>query len=296
MEGKLQRLWREPLLHFLLIGAGLFLLFDLQQEQANEAPNQIVVSSGQIEQLRGQFKRTWLRPPTATELDALIDAYIREEVYYREALALGLDRDDPQVRQRMRMKMQFLLEDLTAAETPSDELLGVYMQEHPEKFYREPQVSFQQVYLNPGKRQDLVADAQALLAHLKSGVATASLGDHTLLQDRFTLSSQSDIARSFGEDFAKQVVAMAPGEWSEPLVSQLGVHLVRVDERRAGRLPELTEVRAQVEREYLAQHRKERQERAYQELRAAYEVVIEAEPINNASDIAMLARPAEEAK
>jgi hypothetical protein len=105
----IRTLWREPLIHFLVIGTGLFLLFELTQPPRGDMPERIVVSNSQVEQLDAQFSRTWLRPPTTAEFTGLIDNFVRDEVYYREALALGLDRDDPFIRRRMRQKLEFLL-------------------------------------------------------------------------------------------------------------------------------------------------------------------------------------------
>ena len=98
----------------------LFTVFELRQEEDSAAPNRILVDAGQIEQLAARFERTRLRLPTEIELTALIEGHVREEVYYRQALAMGLDQDDAVLRQRMRMKLEFLLEDLAAETTPSD--------------------------------------------------------------------------------------------------------------------------------------------------------------------------------
>jgi len=271
----LKRLLREPLLHFLLIGAGLFLLFEVSQEQIPDAPDRIVVSPGQLEQLQAQFKRTWMREPRQQELDELIKGYVRNEVYYREALALGLDRNDPQVKQRMRLKLEFLLEDLTAEGAPSDELLNEFMQQNEERFFIQPQVSFQQLYLNPDKRADFDADAKRILKQLQQGAVVATLGDATMLPHELTQASQNEIRRSFGETFAADVVKLPVGDWSGPIYSQLGVHLVRVSKHTAGYLPELAQVRDQVERDYLAQRRQQLKDKAYEKLREGYEVVIQ---------------------
>ncbi len=126
---QIQKIWREPLVHFLLIGALLFILFDLTREESGDPANRILVSENQVEQLAAQFKRTWLRPPTEKELAGLIESHVRDEVYYREAVAMGLDRNDPQVRQRMRLKLEFLLEDLTAEEQPDDGVLEAYLRQ-----------------------------------------------------------------------------------------------------------------------------------------------------------------------
>ena len=270
----MHKLWREPLVHFLLIGVALFVAFGLTQEQDGNAQNHIVVDASQVEQLVAQFKRTWMRAPTEDELALLIESHVRDEVYYREAVAMGLDQNDPQVRRRMRLKLEFLLEDLTAEEA-DDEVLTEFLQQHPDKFQVAPRVSFLQLYLNPDKHQDLASDAQAMLARLEQGVAPDSVGDATMVPFEYTLVTQTEIARSFGEALARQVLTLEPGDWTGPLYSGLGGHLVKVTERIEGYLPELTEIRAQVERDYQAQRRQELKDMAYQKLRAGYEVVIQ---------------------
>lgn len=271
----MKKLWREPLVHFLVIGFGLFLAFDLTQDKRPDAPNRILVDPSQVEQLTAQFKRTWMRPPTETEVARLVESYVRDEVYYREALAMGLDQDDPQVRRRMRLKLEFLLEDLTAAEPPGDEVLGAYLQQHPDRFRIEPTLTVRQVYLNPDRRPDLEVDAERILADLRAGVAPDAFGDRSMLPDEQTAVSATELARTFGKTFAQEVVALEPGAWSGPLYSGFGAHLVLVTDRRAGRLPALAEVRAQVEREYLAQRRQHLKDLAYRKLREGYEVIIE---------------------
>lgn len=293
---KIKRLWREPLVHFLLIGAALFLLFNFMNGPAGDEPNRIVVTPGQVEQLTVQFSRTWLRPPNEDELAGLIEGHVRDEVYYREALTLGLDRNDPQVRQRMRMKLEFLLEDLTAEEAPGDEALAAYLQQHADDFRVEPQVSFVQLYLKPDKRRDLAGAGRKMLASLNAGTDPETLGDPTMVQREYTLATQSDIARSFGEAFARQVVDLKSGEWTGPLYSGLGGHLVMVSERRDGHLPVLAEIRARVERDYLVQRRKALKDIAYKKLREGYEVAIEATTSGSTAGNAMAAAQAEEVR
>lgn len=275
---RIRLLLREPLVHFLLIGAALFLLFGLGQPSGGKARNQVVVDASQIDQLRAQFTRTWMRPPTQDELAGLVRERVREEVYYREALAMGLDRNDLMVRQRMRQKLEFLLEDLSAEAAPGDEVLAAFMQREPDRFRLEPEAAFRQVYLNPDKHPDLSADANAALARLKSGAAPESVGDRTMLPSEFALSTRSEIARSFGEAFAATVVGLAPGAWTGPIPSGMGAHLVLVTDRVAGRMPELAEIRAVVEREYLAQRRRELKDLAYRKLLEGYEVVVASDP------------------
>jgi hypothetical protein len=271
---RLARLVREPLFHFLLTGAALFLIFGLKPGPETESSNRILVDAGEVKQLAAQFQRTWMRPPTEQELEGLVESFVRDEVYYREALALGLDKDDRVLRQRMRQKLEFIFEDLTA-ETPTDEQLAAYLEEHADDFAIGPRVSFQQLYLNPDDRQDLEGDARELLAILETGVEPMEAGDPSLLPFDMRLASTSEIARIFGGEFAEKMSQLEPGDWLGPVYSGLGAHVVRVTAREEGRLPGLAEVRPVVEREWLTQRRNELRELAYSRFRQGYEVVVE---------------------
>jgi hypothetical protein len=273
--GRLKALIKEPLFHFLLIGAVLFTAFGLKQDGNDEAANRILVNAGQIDQLSAQFERTRLRPPTDTELTGLIEGFVRDEVYYREARAMGLDQDDPVVRQRMRLKLEFLLEDLATQATPDDAQLTEFMLSQPDRFRKEPRLSFSQVYLNPDKRHDLAADAVEILGRLNGGAPPEAEGDRTLVEPEYRLAAQFEISRIFGAEFAQQLVALEPGDWTGPLISGYGGHLVKVSAKQAGRFPDLYEIRKQVEQEYLVEQRRELKNTTYRKLREGYEIVIE---------------------
>jgi hypothetical protein len=133
----MKTLWKEPLLHFLLIGIVLFAVYDFRREDSGETPGRILVTAGQVDQFTARFQRTWLRPPTDAELAGLIEGHVRDEVYYRQARDMGLDQDDAMVRQRMRLKLEFLLEDLTSQLPPTDEQLLQFMQAHPDKYQQD---------------------------------------------------------------------------------------------------------------------------------------------------------------
>ena len=129
------RSWlREPLFHFLLIGAGLFLLYELVNKDGETAPREIVVSEARIEALAENFARTWMRPPTARELSGLVDDFVKEEIFYREAVGMGLDRDDTVIRRRLRQKLEFIIEDLSAQADPTDKELTAFMRKQAEKY------------------------------------------------------------------------------------------------------------------------------------------------------------------
>lgn len=280
-----KKVLREPLLHFLVIGVGLFLLFSIINGPAVDKPNRIVLSQNQKELLAENFSRTWMRAPSDKEMEGLIDGYLRDEVFYREAIALGLDQGDNLIKRRLRQKLEFILEDVSSLVEPTDEELTLFMQQHKERFHIKPQVSFQQVYLNYDKHDDIGAQVDKLLIKLRVGENPEQLGDQTMLAVDFELISQTDIERRFGEEFARQVVSLPQGVWSGPVASGLGLHLILVSEKVEGRLPELAEVKKAVKRDWLVERRKELKEATFSELLKGYEVVIEqpeeSDPVGN---------------
>jgi hypothetical protein len=271
----LRPLLREPLLHFLVLGGLLFLLFGLTRAPDQTRPRQIHVTAAQVEQLAAQFSRTWMRPPTEEELAGLIEQHIRSEVFYREALAMGLDQDDPYVRNRLGQKLEFLLDDLSAEAEPSNERLAQYLLDHPERYRLPARISFRQVYLNPDRHSRLEADAADLLARLRAGAEPTTLGDVSLLGQAFDDLTRPEVARQFGDAFAESLLELEPRQWLGPIPSGLGAHLVRVDSRQPARLPTLAEVRPQVLRDWQDQQRREQKEQAYARLRQRYEITVE---------------------
>jgi hypothetical protein len=275
----LRRLLREPLVHFLILGAAVFLLFKVTATPSAAPEGRIVVTSGKIEQLATAFVRTWQRPPTVEELNGLIEDHIRDEVLYRAALAMGLDKDDTVIRRRMRLKYEFLAEDTAVATPPSEPELQAWLEKYPDKFRVDPKITFQQIYFNASRRgAGAGKDAEALLARLNATVKNADasdLGDATMLPHELALSSAGEIARVFGDGFAQAVAGMEPGRWSGPVQSAYGMHLVYVSARTEGGLRPLADVRDQVQREWLAAHRKSEADARYHALREKYEVVIE---------------------
>ncbi len=274
MSERIKNLWREPLLHFMLIGLALFFYYDFSSNSVEAPPKRIHVERGQVQQLVSNFQRTWSRPPTSAEVDAMVENFVREEVFYREALALGLDQDDPLVKRRMRMKLEFILEDLSAQDY-SDEVLNDYLQQNADSFREESRVSFQQVYLNPDRRADLAADAEKILDALQNGANPDAHGDPTLAQRAYPLAREGEIARDFGDEFAAELVALPPGDWTGPLYSPFGAHLVKIDEHIEARLPALEEIRDLVLRDYQAEQRKLQKDVAYQKLREGYAVTVD---------------------
>jgi len=272
------RLLREPLLHFLVLGAALFGLFGLVGKKDGEAPATIVISAERVTNLADRFARTWRRPPTQHELQGLVEDDIRDEVFYREGKAAGLDRDDFLIRRRVRQKMEFLAEDIAVAD-PSDDQLAAYLASNPERFRTEDRLTFQHVFLSASRRGSaLHEDAKQIAATLVSANDTAdaaAIGDPFLLGETFRQMPQSDVARTFGEGFARQLATAELGRWQGPVVSSFGAHFIFVDERTKGSLPSLETVREVVQREWLHARRIEADARLYRALRDRYRIVVE---------------------
>ena len=277
----MKRLLREPLLHFLLLGVALFGVYALARGKTPNRTDQIVVTQSQIEQLVVGFTRTWQRQPTQEELAGLVEDRIREEVLYREAMSMGLDRDDTIVRRRLRQKLEFLIPDLASQIAPPTEReLEAYLQQHADKYRGAPTVSFEQVFFDRERRGKSVStDAVAALTRLNgpggSAVNLDTVGDASLLPIELTRSQESEVARLFGGTFSEGLVKVPPGRWAGPLESSYGLHLVLVREQVPGRAPEMASVREAVLRDLQAERRQQALDAAYAKFRRRYAVVVE---------------------
>jgi len=269
----MKKLLREPLLHFLLIGAALFVVFGLANDSMpGNADNRIVITTGRIDQLTNIFTKTWQRPPTVDELKGLIDDFVLEEIYYRQAVAMGIDRDDTVIRRRLRQKFEFLTDEMAAFSVPTDEELGAYLAANADAFVRDTTYTFEQVYINPDQ---LAVDGQIAqqLSALRAGETTA--GDAGLLPAYFETTPARVVDSSFGLGFAASLDALPMAEWQGPVESGLGLHLIRLQARVEGTLPELSEIRQIVEREWANERRLDTRRVINDQLLGEYDVVIE---------------------
>jgi len=228
----IRRLLREPLLHFALLGAAIFGTYRLVAPTASDT-SEIVITADRIASITAQFSASHGgRPPHEHELRAAVDAYVRDEMLYREGLALGLDRDDPVVRNRIRQKADLLSEDALTRE-PSDRDLEAYLAEHQAEFDLPAPVSFQQIYIDPGRHRgdDLTLIVTSVRQALTRGSQPGSLGDRTLLPATMTEALPHEIEAAFGNDFARQLAGIDGHGWQGPLTTSYGLHLVRITHR-----------------------------------------------------------------
>ena len=264
---------REPLLHFLLLGLGLFAYFGSVAPD-DDGKRRVVVTQAEVDLLAAQFQGTWSRPPNPVELNGLVDSYVRDEILYREGVALGLDRDDAVIKRRVRQKLDVEFEESLAQQPASEADLQAYLDANPEAFRKPGVVSFEQVYF--GSDATTLQRLKQARAALAQGADPASLGQPTLLPSRQDAMPADLIARDFGEAFAEQLANAPVGEWAGPVTSGFGIHLVRVSAIEQSQLPALADVRDVVAREWENERRRQAHEDALARLRSQYDVEIQA--------------------
>jgi peptidyl-prolyl cis-trans isomerase C len=270
------RLLKDPLLHFLVLGGVIFAVAAWRAEDSGSRADRIVIGAAQVEQLRRARSLALGREPTRAELESDVETAIRSEVFYREALALELDRNDDEVRRRLIEKMQYLTQDVAEPEAASNETLRGFFAAHPALFRVPATVNFDQVFFDPAQRKERVdEDAAAARERLVSGADPAGLGDSTPLQHRFTDAPRSRLDVLFGQTLTDALFSMQTGTWNGPYRSDFGLHVVRVLERKPSRDPPFDEVRDDVAKAYAEQQRRQENEAAYAQLRSHYDVVVE---------------------
>ena len=275
------KLLREPLLHFMVIGAAIYLLYGVFAETLPEADDKtIVVTAGEIEWMQTSWQKRWNRPPTAAEFDGLVQQYIKETVLYREALTMGLNQHDQVIRRRLAQKLEFLAKDLVALTPPTEEELQSYFESHLDRYQEPTRYTFTQVFIDPDKRGDTtLEDAEVIKATLVAqGEAiedAGALGDDFMLQNYYPEKDQSEIQKHFGSGFAESLIELSSGQWHGPVLSGYGVHLVYVSNIIEPPAPVFAEVRERVVQDWTMDRSEELNEQFYANLRDRYTVVIE---------------------
>jgi len=280
-----RRWMREPLLHFLLLGLVLFGVYAYLHRGRGgiESSEQIALTIDDLRLMDGYFESQWHRPPTPAEFQAMVEDKVREEVLYREGLAMGLDKDDTIVKRRMAQKMQFLAEDVAAAHEPSTAELKAWFDKNTEKFALPGRYSFRHIYFSPDKRgKNAQEDAAQALAKIsgqpEDSKLAASMGDNFMFQDYYGDRAPSAVAKEFGPQFAVALEKLKPGSWQGPVESGYGWHLVFVDTVIPGRIPAFEEMEPDVKTAWLAEQKATAWQKAYADMRSKYTVLLPAAP------------------
>ena len=268
----------DPLVIFALLGGPLFGLHLLTRSpDPGTSERRIVVTDADVAWLIEAFQKRRLRPPTRQEVRGLVDRMIKDEVLYREAVALGLDREDPALRRRLAMKLEYLARDVGAAAEPTEAELQAHLDANPERYAMEPRRRFAHVYVSEDRRgTEAAAEARALLEALRANPEqdVTKLGDPILLEAEQPMASRADVERRFGREFVEGLFALEAGSWGGPVRSGFGLHLVRVHEAEAAEAPGLEDVRDRVRNDLLQQRKEAASENYIQALLEKYDVVV----------------------
>jgi peptidyl-prolyl cis-trans isomerase C len=282
----LPRRWlREPLLHFLLIGLVLFAGYGYLHPRSEDtsASNRIVLTPDDLVQISVAWRAQGRPPPTAEQMQNLIELKVREEVLFREAMALGLDKDDTIVKRRLAQKMEFLAEGAPIDNDPSTDTLRAWFKDHQQRFALLPRVSFRHLYFSSDRHGERTRDAAAKALEQIAGQPAASsdvaaLGDPFMYQDYYGDRSFDDMAKLFGLNFARALVNIKPGSWQGPVESGYGWHLIFVDSAATSRVPAFEEIEPDIKASWIADQRAQAKAKAYETMRARYQVVLPEKP------------------
>jgi hypothetical protein len=276
---------REPLLHFLVIGLALFVVGDLVSRHGGgiEPSRRIALTMDEVAQLVQLFQSQWGREPTQEEFGRLVESKVQQEVLYREALAMGLDKDDEIVKRRMAQKMQFLAEDVAAAREPTTDELRGWFEQHGATFALPPRLSFRHLYFSPDKRgararDDAVMALEKLAGQPEDSPSATSLADPFMFQDYYRDRAPDYLGKEFGPPFAVAVAKLTPGSWQGPIESGFGWHLVFVDTVIPGRVPAFEEIESDVKTAWLGEQKAAAWRKAYDAMRAKYTVLLPGPP------------------
>lgn len=281
---------REPLLHFLILGALLFAIYGyLNRGRGGIEPSkQIAISMDDLRSMDMYFESQWHRQPTPQEFQAMVEDKVREEVLYREGLAMGLDKDDTIVKRRMAQKMQFLSEDVAAAHEPSTAELKAWFDKNKDKFALPGRYSFRHLYFSPDKRgknaqEDAAKALEKIAGQPENSKLASSLGDSFMFQDYYGDRAPSAIAKEFGPQFAVALEKIKPGSWQGPIESGYGWHLVFIDTVIPGRIPAFEEIEPDVKTAWLGEQKATAWQKAYAEMRSKYTVLLPGPPTSESA-------------
>ena len=279
------KLLREPLVHFLIIGAFLFVAYGLWGQQDSEEQGRAIdISAGEINWLTDAWAKRWNRQPTEKERAGLINQYLREMVLYREAVAMGLDKDDSVIRRRLGQKLEFLSRDLITPQPPTEDELQAYFTEHIDRYQKPDLVTMTHVFIDPDLRGDkTLVDAEVIkkqLQELKEPPQNAKdFGDPFMLQSYYPERTEAELLKLFGSVYARTVFELTPQQWHGPVLSGYGTHLVYVHDHQKADPPTFAEAKEQVRQEWESDKRELLNEQFVASVIARYDVTIEGAPM-----------------
>jgi hypothetical protein len=281
----MKKILKEPLVYFFVLGFvvfGLHSTLNREKQVKNEDPFTVDITSADIEWIRSSWEARMKRQPTQEELQGLINRFIRDEILFREAMAMDLDDRDLVIQRRLVQKLTFVFEDLAETIELTDDELKKYMQENQDKYRIPEMISFTHIYFNPDKRKDVMEEAKTVLARLKSAQIApkeaVSLGDTIMIDSAFREKSPDEAARILGREFASKLFSINEKGWQGPIESTFGLHLVYISEHTASRMPEFENIRENVKNDFMYDRKKKVIDGAYNAVKSRYTILVEGLP------------------
>ncbi|GAA3108498.1 hypothetical protein GCM10010520_61330 [Rhizobium viscosum] len=282
-ESPWQKALGEPLIHFLVVGAALFGGYHVlnPEPEAGAGTQEIVLTRDDVRQLAISWLAQGRSAPTREQVQALVEQKVTQEILFREAVALGLDRDDEVVKRRLAQKMDFLAADVAALQEPTDEQLKTWFNRNSQSFALPAHASFRHLYFSPdrhgGATRDVAAAALALVSGKSPDTAeVAAMGDPFMFQNQYPDATPEQMAKQFGPQFSSALFQLTPGRWEGPVQSGYGWHLVWIDAIQPGRIPTFAEVKPGVKAGWIDDQYREIKRASLDEMRSRYVVVTPA--------------------
>jgi len=270
---------REPLVQFLLVGVALFAAWHVLHPEEARDTARIELTHDDLRQMTVGWLAQGRPAPSPEQIQSLVENKVREEVLYREALALGLDRDDAIVKRRLAQKMEFLANDTASVRDPSPGELQAWYAQNQQRFAAPPRVTFRHVYFSfdrrgENARRDALAALKAMSAAGSQRPSLQSTGDAFMFQDRFTDRTPEQLAAIFGPTFSEGLFKGTAGSWQGPIESGYGWHVVLIDDIEPARPPSFEEAESDIRDAWMTEQRDASKRRAFETMRARYEVVL----------------------
>lgn len=284
MKSRIKKILKSPLVYFFVIGFVIFGLHSFlnREKQDDTDPFTVDVTSADIEWIRSSWEARMKRQPMQHELQGLIDRFIRDEILFREAMAMDLDDRDLVIQRRLVQKLTFVFEDLAETIEPTDDELKKYMLENQEKYRIPEMITFTHIYFNPDKRKAVLKEAKTVLDRLKSAEIpledAVSLGDMIMIDSSFRKRSPDEVARMLGREFADKLFSIDEKGWQGPIGSTFGLHLVYISDHIASKMPEFENIRKNVQYDFMYDRKKEVIDKAYSAVKSRYSILVEGLP------------------
>lgn len=275
----MKNILKEPLVHFLLFGLGLFILFGLVNKK-NDGGDTILIDDYDMKNIIASWEMQWKRLPTDEELKSLIQQNIKQEIFYQEALKMNLDHNDEIIKRRLAQKMQFLSNDLATISEPTEEELEKYYDEHVEEYKTPYSYSLYQIIFSPDQRKDPKNDALILLDRIKNKTPDQleGQGDPMPFPYAFNQVDASELKRQLGNKFSEELPNLPISQWAGPILSGFGYHLVYIVKRTPPQKPELVSIKDEILRDFEYEKQRKLDELIFQELKKKYQVEFNLDP------------------